>query len=316
MRKLLILLSVSILLLACTHDEVIRESRIAMGTAVTLTFYDKRDAEVADEAFSLLYEIENKISFHESSSYISKINDNAGISPVVVPDDVYMLIKDSMELARRTDYYFNPLMGAVTSMWNIGSEYARVPGKDEIEKATKLLSIDDIALDDDSHTVYLKKVGMKLDLGGIGKGYAAECLKRLFLDRGIKRALINLGGNVYALGEKKDGSSFRIGIQNPEGGEYLTVVDLQNECAVTSGGYERYSIIDGVKYHHIFSSDGYPSESDLLSATIISSDSMVADALSTAVFSAGSSIAEELAKSFGVRIITYSKDKELRAFEP
>lgn len=316
MRKLLVLIAISILLLSCTHEEVIKESRIAMGTAATLTFYDKSDAKAADDAFSLLYEIENKISFHESSSYISKINDNAGISPIYVPDDVYALIKKSIDLAEKTDYYFNPLMGAITSLWNIGSENARVPDKAEIEDAIALLSIDDIVLDDASHTVYLMKKGMKLDLGGVGKGYASECLKKLFQDRGIDRALINLGGNVYALGEKKDGSRFRIGIQNPEGGQYLTVVELQNECAVTSGAYERYSIIDGVKYHHIFASDGYPSDSDLLSATIISSDSMVADALSTAVFSAGSSVAAEFAKKFNVKIIVYSKDKELIVFEP
>ncbi len=287
-----------------------------MGTAVTLTFYDRREADIADEAFSLLYEIENKISFHEDSSYISKINENAGIAPVKVPEDVYELIKESIELSEKTDCCFNPLMGAITSLWNIGSEDARVPDKAELDEAIRLLSLDDILLDDAEHSVYLRKKGMKLDLGGIGKGYAALCLKELFIDNGIERALINLGGNVYALGRKKSGSKFRIGIQNPEGGEYLTVVELENESAVTSGAYERYSIIDGVRYHHIFSSDGYPSDSDLLSATIIASDPMLADALSTAVFSAGSAEAEKLSESFNVKIITYSKAKELRAFEP
>ncbi len=287
-----------------------------MGTAVTLTFYDRREADIADEAFSLLYEIENKISFHEDSSYISKINENAGIAPVKVPEDVYELIKESIELSEKTDCCFNPLMGSITSLWNIGSEDARVPDKAELDEAIRLLSLDDILLNDAEHSVYLRKKGMKLDLGGIGKGYAALCLKELFIDNGIERALINLGGNVYALGRKKGGSKFRIGIQNPEGGEYLTVVELENESAVTSGAYERYSIIDGVRYHHIFSPDGYPSDSDLLSATIIASDPMLADALSTAVFSAGSAEAEKLSESFNVKIITYSKAKELRAFEP
>lgn len=316
MRKILLLIAISLLMLSCTHDELIKESRIAMGTAVTLTFYDKSDARIADEAFSILYEIENKISFHESSSYISKINENAGISPVVVPDDIYELIKESIELSRETDCYFNPLMGSITSLWNIGSENARLPSKDEIDNAIELLSLDDIILNDSEHSVYLKKSGMKIDLGAIGKGYATECLKKLFVDRGVKQALINLGGNVYALGEKKDGSKYRIGIQNPDGGAYLTVVELENESAVTSGAYERYSIIDGVKYHHIFSSDGYPSDSDLLSSTIIADNSMLADALSTAVFSAGSSVAKEYSKRFNVKIITYSKAKELRVFEP
>lgn len=317
MKKLLIvLISALFLFSSCGKEEVIKESRIAMGTVVTLTFYSKQDSQVIDDAFSALYQLERDISFHNDSSYISKINENAGKEAVEVPEYVFELIKRSIKLSRETDSLFNPLMGAVTSLWNIGSENARRPTDEEIANAITLLDVDDIILNEEESTVFLKKSGMKLDLGAIGKGYTTEVLKALYKERGIENALINLGGNVYAMGTKPDGSSYKIGIANPDGGAYLTTLYLKDEAVVTSGAYERYSVLDGIKYQHIFSSSGYPSDSDLLSATLVNEDATLADALSTAAFIAGSAGAEELSKRFGVEIITYSKDRELRFYEP
>ena len=310
---ILVLAALSVLS-ACSSESVIRESRIAMGTAVTLSFYSRRDAAISDQAFTLLSDIEHMISFHDDSSEVSRINSEAGASPVRVSPELFELIRLAIGISDETEGAFNPLMGSVTSLWNIGSDDARVPSDDEISFAIGLLDTDDVILDESECTVFLSRPGMKLDLGGIGKGYATAVLRDFLIENGVRNAIINLGGNVYAIGKKKGGNPYRIGIADPDGGAYITSVTISDEAVVTSGAYERYSDIDGVRYHHIFTSSGYPSDSDLLSATIVSGDPVIADALSTAVFASGSSSAEALAEKFGVGIIIYDRSHELRTY--
>ena len=312
-RAMLILI-IALAFISCSRESIIRDSRIAMGTAVTLTFYNRKDAALSECAFSIIYDIENMISFHDSESYISRINDSAGIAPVAVPEKLFNLIVKAIEISDGSGGAFNPLMGAVTSLWNIGSDNARVPSEEELSQALLYLDTDDILLNDEECTVYLKKKGMKLDLGGIGKGFCADEIRDYLVSNGVSSAIINLGGNIYAIGRKPDGRKFRIGIANPDGGAYIAEVEASDSAVVTSGAYERFSDIDGRRYHHIFTSSGYPSDSDLLSATIISSDSIYADALSTAVFASGSASAGYLSEKYGVGIITYDKDHEIRSY--
>lgn len=312
-RAMLILI-IALAFISCSRESIIRDSRIAMGTAVTLTFYNRKDAALSEGAFSIIYDIENMISFHDSESYISRINDSAGIAPVAVPEKLFNLIVKAIEISDGSGGAFNPLMGAVTSLWNIGSDNARVPSEEELSQALLYLDTDDILLNDEECTVYLKKKGMKLDLGGIGKGFCADEIRDYLVSNGVSSAIINLGGNIYAIGRKPDGRKFRIGIANPDGGAYIAEVEASDSAVVTSGAYERFSDIDGRRYHHIFTSSGYPSDSDLLSATIISSDSIYADALSTAVFASGSASAGYLSEKYGVGIITYDKYHEIRSY--
>jgi thiamine biosynthesis lipoprotein len=132
---------------------------------------------------------------------------------------------------------------------------------------------------------------MDIDLGGIAKGYAADKAKKTLAEHGVRQGLINLGGNVYALGAKEDGSDWRIGLRDPKGqeGSAFIIINLSDKAVVTSGGYERYFVQDGKTYHHILDpSTGYPAKSDLLSSSIIGTDSTLCDGLSTAVFVLGS----------------------------
>lgn len=314
----ILLLIFMLVFTSCNTSRRIEESRIAMGTSVSLTVYSRRDAKVFNDAFMLLSNIEKEISTHDSNSYISRINANAGISPVEVPEDVYALIKRAVEYAYKTDGLFNPAIGALSTLWDISGENPRVPSDEEIESALEIISYEDIVLDDSNSSVYLKKKGMKLDLGGIGKGYAADQIKKLFDERGIKKAIINLGGNIYALGlkDKKSGEKWKVGIINPiDKSSIIDSVEVEDMTVVTSGGYERFFVKNGKIYHHILdSSTGYPSDSDLLSATIVARDSTLSDALSTATFSGGSEKAREFADKFGVCIIVYTKNKEVLRF--
>ncbi|MDO5132387.1 MAG: FAD:protein FMN transferase [Eubacteriales bacterium] len=137
--------------------------------------------------------------------------------------------------------------------------------------------------------------GMEIDLGGIAKGYTGNRVMEIFKEHGISHGLISLGGNVQALGSKEDGSAWRVAIQNPESGQgYLGILDIKDKAVITSGGYERYFEQDGVRYHHIIDPrTGYPADSGLLSATIVSEDGTLADGLSTSLFIMGKEEAEK-----------------------
>ncbi len=281
-----------------------------MGTSISITLYDTDDEEILSGAFDIISDIERKISINSENSYISKVNASSGKESVVLSDDVYSLVEYAMEIGERTGYLFNPAIGALTKLWNIGSGDERVPSREEIDRALELVSPEDVILNDDEKSVFLRKEGMKLDLGGIGKGYAADRVRDYLISKGVRRAILNLGGNIYAMGEKDEETPWTVGILSPidESG-ILTTVKVVSKSVVTSGAYERYFIEDGVRYHHIIDSKtGYPSDSDLVSSSIVSESSTLADALSTAVFIGGIESAEELSESFGVEIILADKD--------
>ena len=137
--------------------------------------------------------------------------------------------------------------------------------------------------------------GMEIDLGGIAKGYTSSRVIEIFREHGIKHGLVSLGGNVQTLGSKKGGKPWRVAIQDPESEmEYLGVLEIEDKCVITSGGYERFFEQDGVRYHHIIDPrTGYPADSGLLSATIVSEDGTLADGLSTSLFIMGKEEAEK-----------------------
>ena len=153
-----------------------------------------------------------------------------------------------------------------------------------------LTNYKDVVIDEANKTVFLTRPGMMLDLGGIAKGYAADVISKMLTDEGVKSAIIDLGGNIFAHGEKVSGDAWKIGIQNPfsNRGEIVGAISVKNKSIVTSGIYERYIEVDGVKYHHILNPEtGYPYENDIAGITIISDKSTTGDALSTSVFALG-----------------------------
>ena len=176
----------------------------------------------------------------------------------------------------------------------------------------ELVDWKDIVIDEQEHSIRFLKEGMLIDLSAVGKGYISEKVASYFRDNGAESAIINLGGNVYALGRHPGGRPWKIGLQNPdsERGGYYSTVECTDEAVVTSGGYERFFIDeDGTVYHHILDSDtGYPSSSDIISSSIISNDATLADMLSTACFVSGSEKAVAMAEYYGVKAVFLTKD--------
>lgn len=325
MKKLLIILSVLLLSVSCTENTV-SDSRIAMGTIVSVTLYESDDDKI-DDIFRYIYSLDSMISRYNEKSYIAMINSNAGISPVTVPDEVYGLVKVSLEMAKETDGLFNPAIGPLSSLWGFGTEDARVPSSDEIESVLPLLDWRKIKLSDDDNSVFLENEGMAIDLGAVGKGWAADMIDSYLDELCVEHALVNLGGNVLLHGGKADGSAWRVGIRDPENlsSSYASVA-IEDGTVITSGGYQRYIEKDGEVYHHILNPEtGYPFQTDILSATVIGDSGTLSDMLSTVIFASGSDKAEEIADKHDVSIIlkltdgsvinTYSPDSQVAILE-
>ncbi|MTI59910.1 MAG: FAD:protein FMN transferase [Firmicutes bacterium] len=282
-----------------------------MGTVVQMRVYGSNAQEVIDNSFARLREIENEMSTTIVSSEISRINTHPG-EDIKVNADTYRVIKKAVEYANLTNGRFNPAIGPLVKLWGIGTENARVPAKDEIKEALKLVNYQWIDLDDKQMTVMLEKQGMSLDLGAIAKGYAADEVRKIVKDSKVKSAYVNLGGNVLVIGGKSDGTPWKVGIQDPRHnrGNVMASIDVRDKTLVTSGNYERYFEKDGVIYHHILDPDtGYPADSGLLSCTIITTDSFDADVLSTSIFILGPAKGLELVEEIdGVEAMLITKD--------
>ena len=336
------LIILSLLLLASCSEKTMTDSRFVLGTVCTITINGSDDEALMSSAFDLLYEIDRSISRFDENSWVYKINENAGKEAVAVPEDIFALIKASLEMAESTDGVFNPAIGPLSSLWGFGTESARVPEKSEIEAVLPLVDYHLVTLSEEDSSVFLEKEGMALDLGAVGKGWACDKLRAFLEEEGVESALLNLGGNIAVIGSYKDGEPWKIGIQRPfedrgggniavigsykdgepwkigiqrpfeDRGAYFTIVSVVDESVVVSGGYQRYIEQDGVFYHHILSSrTGYPAETDLVSAAVITGSSTLADMLSTTLFASGSEKAEEIARRFKVRTILLTEDLEV-----
>ena len=289
MRYRIVPLIFVIIFSGCSKPEQ-SQAEFLLSTVCTITLFDKGTAQVYRDIFSRIREIESRMSAYLEGSDVVRINKAAGLEPVKVHPEVFMVIEEALRYAELSDGAFDPAVGPLVKLWNINSDNPRVPTPEEIEKALPLVNWRDIELDRGAGSVFLKRAGMAIDLGGIAKGYAADEAAAIIRKAGIPRAIINLGGNILLVGEKKDKTPWKVGIQTPFEiqGNYIGVVKTGENSVVTSGVYERYFEKDGVKYHHILSpADGAPVRNELLSITIVTGVSLAADALSTAVFVLG-----------------------------
>ena len=272
------------------------QESIAMDTVMRITASSVMSREKIDsaltEAFALIDELDKKLSMHNESSDVSAINAAAGRKPVRVAEDTARLINAGIELSRATDGSFDPAIGALTSLWHIGSRTKSddsPPSPHDIESALKLIGSDKIKLTAPD-MVYLTTAGSKIDLGGIAKGYASLRVAELLKSKGITSALIDLGGNIVLLGQTPEGFDWNIGIQHPRKarGTPACLVRASDTSIITSGVYERFADIEGERRTHIFDpKTGYPIRGELISVTVLCKNPAKGDALSTALIVMG-----------------------------
>lgn len=293
----------------------ISKSSYALGTIINLTIASIEDEEVIEKAFKRLAEIDDKLSAFKENSEISKIKSKAGIEPVIVSTDTYYVVKKSKEYSDMLCGAFDPTIRPLVEVWEESLKLEQLPSKDAIIEKLKLVNYKDIILDEEESSIMLKNSKQSIDLGGIAKGFAADEIRDIFNENKVKSGLIDLGGNVFAIGSKPDGTPWRIGIQSPKKsrGEYVGILNVINKSVVTSGNYEKYFIKDGRRIHHIIDPrTGEPSESRIISATIISDNSIVGDGVSTGAYIIGVSKATELINSIdGIEAIFITDDNKI-----
>jgi len=296
-------------------DEPFR-AEFALDTLCVVFLHEFADPDVYDAIFARIHEIESRMSAFLPDSDISRINASAGIEPVQVHDDVFMVIKRALRYAEISDGAFDPSIGPLASLWNIMGENPSVPSQAQIDAVLPLVNWRYVELDPQTRSVFLRQPGMALDLGGIAKGYAADEALAIIREAGINRALIDLGGDVITFGVKADRTPWRVGLQAPYGdrGSIFGIISGWDMTVVTSGVYERFFTYNGRNYHHLFSPfDGHPARTGLLSATVVAEVSMDADALSTAIFVLGYERGRALIESLdGVEAVFVFEDMSVR----
>ena len=298
----------NVLFSSCQKTQSSR-TEVALGTVCTVSIFEKTSSTIYDRIFEKINQIENLMNTSIPNSEISKINQNAGIKPVKISSDTFTVLSCAKEIAKLSDGAFEPTIGNLVELWNInaiindetGSILPQIPSQKEIENALSKTDFNQLVLDKENQTAFLKKSGMKLDVGGIAKGYATDCIVKILQTEKVNRALIDLGGNIFAFGYKDEAKQipWKIGIKNPQNplGNPIEVVECENSSIVTSGIYERFFEYDGEIYHHLLSAKtGFPENNDLLSVSIICNNSMLCDALSTACFILGKEKGSDLIK--------------------
>lgn len=268
----------------------ISKTGFLLGTIVEVKVYEKIDDETLEQAFNILDEIENKMSVNIETSEVSQINRNAGINSVKVSEDTFHVIDKGKYYSDISNGNFDISIGPLVELWGIGTDEAQIPSQSQLDETLDKIDYNKVILDSKDNSVKLAEEGMMIDLGGIAKGFAADKIAEFLKSQGINSAIINLGGNVNALGESPNSGWWRIGIQDPieARGNHLGILKVKDKSVVSSGVYERYFIQDEKRYHHILSPfTGYPVENSLLSVSIISDKSIDGDGLSTAVFALG-----------------------------
>ena len=218
---------------------------------------------------------------------------------------------DAADASSSRDIFAMDTYMTVTA-WGFTTGNYTIPSDETIESLLPLTDANDILYDKDSASISFAKDGMKIDFGGIAKGYTSGRIADIYRECGVTSGLINLGGNVQVVGTKTDGSKWRVAVQSPEAeDDYLGILSTADRAVITSGGYERYFEQDGMKYHHIIDpSTGHPANNGLVSVTIVSADGTLADGLSTSLFIMGKDKAAEYWRAHSDEFDTILEDED------
>lgn len=301
---LAVCLLIGLILSSCVKNEPQKNKYSAYSmeyfdTVITVVGYEYTQAEfdaVANDIltqfseYHRLYSIYNRFDGLENLCTINELVDGAHRT-VTVDSRIIDMLLYAKEMYDATDSMVNVAMGSVLSLWHtyrtLGMDNpaeATLPPMDKLLAAAEHTDISNMVIDKENSTVTITDPLMRLDVGAIAKGYAAECVALSLEERGISGYVLNVGGNIRAVGPKPDGSLWTVGIENPNGDEYLSYLELNGQSVVTSGSYQRYYYVNGEPYHHIIHPDTQMPAKGFTSVSVICKDSGFGDAMSTALF--------------------------------
>ena len=273
-----------------------------------------------------LYDIYND---YDGVVNVKAINDNAGVAPVQVDDKILGMLELARQMYDTTNGKLNIAMGSVLRIWHDYREAAeantneadnKLPEQEALNAAARHCDISNLVIDENAKTVYLSDPDMSLDVGSVGKGYAVEMVAQAAEARGLKSALISVGGNLRAIGTKPDGSQWSGGVENPwnasdvytASSSYVSGVNMSDMALVTSGNYQRYYVVDGVRYHHLIDPDTLWPARYFDSVSVLSPDSGAADCLTTGLFCMSLEDGQKLIESLdGVEALWCTPDGEV-----
>lgn len=266
-------------------NETAKKDVFAMDTVMTLTAYGENAQQAVDEAEKEIKRLDALLSIGIEDSEISIVNENGS---EYLSDDTAFLVNKSIELHKSTKGAFDITVYPLMEEWGFTTQKYKVPDKNKIKELQKNVDASKIEFDINSKFISLPE-NIKIDLGGIAKGYTSDQIMKIFEKNHVAAGMVSLGGNVQVYKTKTDGTLWKVAVENPDGTDnYLGVISVKDKAVITSGGYERYFEKDGKTYHHIIDpATGYPAESGLKSVTIVSGDGVLADGLSTSLFVMG-----------------------------
>ena len=291
MKKTFLVVILLFILCGCSIGKPQTQNKqfFAMNTIIDVTVFTK-DKQVLNDIQQKINEIENLMSVNITASDVNKINSNAGIKPIAVNELTYKVIKTALKYQKLSNNSFQITIYPLVKLWNISSDSESIPTQDQIAEARQYCNTKYLQINDEQKSVYLTNKNAGIDLGAIAKGYAADKIIDILNDKGIEHALISLGGGIQAIGGKQNNEPWVLGLENPIEADkgYFATCEIYNGALVTSGDYQRFKVVNGVKYHHIIDSKtGYPVNNKLASVSIFTNSSINADAISTATYALG-----------------------------
>lgn len=297
MKKQLILLLLATQTLSF-GQQIFKKKQSLLGSPFEITVVAKDSVQgnlFSDLAIAEVKRIENLISDWIPTSQISKVNQNAGISPVKVDKEVFDLVERANKISKLTSGAFDISYASMDRIWKFDGSMKEMPTEEAIRKSVEKVGYQNIILNSKDTTIFLKNKGMKLGLGGIGQGYIADKIKALLQEKGCNSGLVNVSGDINTWGKQPNGNTWTVGIVNPMNkNKVFATFPLDDSAVETSGSYEKYVTFNGKRYSHIIDPrTGYPA-SGIISVSVFAKQTELADALATGIFVMGVEVGLDL----------------------
>ncbi|HJU05072.1 MAG TPA: FAD:protein FMN transferase [Nitrospiraceae bacterium] len=275
---------------AFDSPRAVKRSQLLMGTLVEVSAVGPSE-QVAGRAVSAalaeIRRLEELLSTWIPTSELSRVNAAAGREPVKVGPDTLLILRRSLEMARLTEGAFNIAIGPAVKAWSV-TENPRIPDTEELDRLQRLLDLSEVQIDEQRRTVFLTRPGMRIDVGGIGKGFAADQAVARMREAGASAGVVAVSGDIKTFGRIQNGQPFLFGIRHPRREDALLArVELWDEAISTAGDYERFFERNGVRYHHILDPRTLAPARGCQSVTVIAQEGIMADGLDTGIFVLG-----------------------------
>jgi len=305
-RYSIMTLALFTLVSACMEQRTAQKTETIMGTQVTITVVapTAEQGEAAIEAgMAEVRRFDAMMSLYKDNSEITRVNLAAGKQPVRVSPEMIEAVEQAAEISRRSGGVFDVTIGPLVVLWQMRLKEGKVPSDEEISRVRPLVNFRNIIINKKDSTIFLKRSGMIMDLGGM-KGYIADQVAGLIKRRGITNALIALAGDIWALGHREDGKPWRIGVQHPREKERtLAVLELSDRYVCTSGDYERFVIKEKKRYHHIIDPRTGKPSTGIISVTLVGNKGALIDPLAKVPFILGADKGLDLVREYGAEAI-------------